>query len=545
MISVPDLRDAEPSIFTRDAQRWKDLASQVADRDKHLASLADWQGAASDAAKANLGEQRKKLADAAEQLGKIPPVLTAVGDRLDRAQQKLREATNTARDNGLDIQSDGTVKPAEFVPAPPGRDPSPPPMPGQPAPSSPPSAQQVAAQLTTTVQDLLREATSADEEAAAALRRLTAQATGFAVAPGDPTVTSASAAIPARGTAPAEVKKWWDSLNPQQQESLLFAHPDQIGALDGIPAVFRDRANRDVLGEQRSRLDEERIRLESKPNRSDDENRRLDDLKGKIGGLDAVADRLKTAPSSDHPQPYLLGISTDGNGRAIVAMGNPDTAANVATYVPGTKASLASCRGDLQRSDTTSRAAEKAGSPSTSVIAWIGYDAPQSIVPEAAEDKYADGAEKDLSRFQDGLRITHEGQPSHNTVVGHSYGTTVVGHTARDMTLNADDVVFVASPGVGVSDVRDLHLTGETPDQVAQHVHATVAQYDPINVSAGIHGPSPTNPSFGGTTFDSNPGEPGPWYKLGWNPGVHSQYWDDGNKALKNMGDVIAGKPTS
>ncbi|MBP2476576.1 hypothetical protein JOF53_005448 [Crossiella equi] len=37
----------------------------------------------------------------------------------------------------------------------------------------------------------------------------------------------------------------------------------------------------------------------------------------------------------------MLGVNADGNGRAIVAMGNPDTAANVATLVPGTGSSLA------------------------------------------------------------------------------------------------------------------------------------------------------------------------------------------------------------
>jgi hypothetical protein len=125
------------------------------------------------------------------------------------------------------------------------------------------------------------------------------------------------------------------------------------------------------------------------------------------------------------------------------------------------------------------QAARTAGSPSTSVITWDGYAAPQSIFPQAAEDKWADGAKQDLDRFQDGLRASHEGAPAHNTVIGHSYGTTVVGHAARDGDLNADDVVFVASPGVGVSNADQLHLDGVPQDQVGRHVHSTVAQHDP------------------------------------------------------------------
>ncbi|MGH7747001.1 MAG: alpha/beta hydrolase, partial [Candidatus Dormibacteria bacterium] len=219
-------------------------------------------------------------------------------------------------------------------------------------------------------------------------------------------------------------------------------------------------------------------------------------------------------------------------------------AANVATYVPGTTASLGSVNDDLQRADSMVKAARDAGSPSTAAITWVGYEAPQQIFPDAAEDRWADGAKQDLDRFQDGLRASHEGAPAHNTVIGHSYGATVVGHAARDGNLNADDVVFVASPGVGVTHADQLHLGGVPGDQVGQHVHSTVAQHDPIKLSAGINGPSPTGPSFGGTTFESNPGDAGPWYELGWNGAVHSQYWDDGNKALVNMGRIIAGKHT-
>ncbi|KAA2250121.1 alpha/beta hydrolase [Solihabitans fulvus] len=528
MITVPDLRDADPGVFTRHAQRWTYLAGRIAGRGReladHLAALTDWQGTAGDSARANLAEQHRKLTDVAEHLGGIPPVLTSVGDRLTQVQQRLHEAIGMAEDNALHIQPDGTVRATDFAPQ---------------------GGDRLAAKLTTVVRFLLREATIADEEAAAALRGLTPHATGFAPAAGGAPGTTASGAMPARGTAPAEVKRWWDSLTPQEQEAQLLAHPDQLGALDGIPAVYRDRANRVVLDTQRSALDTERAALAAKPHRSDDENHRLDDIDGKLRGLDAVTGRLNVAPSAARLQPYLLGISTDGNGRAIVAMGNPDTATNVATFVPGTGAKLATCRGDLERADTMALAARKSGSPSTSVITWVGYDAPQSIVPQAAEDRFADGAKQDLERFQDGLRATHEGAPSHNTVIGHSYGTTVVGITARDEGLNADDVVFVASPGVGVENARGLHLVGVSPDQVGQHVHATVAQHDPIRVAAGSHGPAPTGDDFGGTTFASNPGAAGPWYELGWNPSVHSQYWDPGNRALDNMGNIIAGKPTS
>ncbi|TCO52372.1 alpha/beta hydrolase [Actinocrispum wychmicini] len=529
MLTVPELRDAEPGVFTRAAAKWQTLAQQVASRGddlaKHVSVLDQWAGPAGEAAKQDLGDQRKRLADAAQRLGQFPPVLSRVGGSLTNIQNQLRTAMGTARDNSLVIEPDGAVFTADK--APPSATPRP--MPGPSPQLDMPDPKQLAASLTTTIQSLLRQATAADEEAAAALRGLTAEASGLAPAADDSTLLAGATAVPTNAS-PADVKKWWDSLTPQQQESLLFMHGDTIGSLDGIPAQVRDRANRALLAEEKANLVEQRDRHPS------------DALNGKIHGLEAIEHRLTVTPSAEHPQPFLLKVSTDGTGRAIVAMGNPDTAANVATYVPGTGAALAKINGDLDRSDRMAMSALKAGSPSTSVITWLGYEAPHNIVPDAAEDKWADNGKGALNRFQDGLRATHSGSPSHNTVIGHSYGTTLVGHAARDGSLNANEVVFVASPGVGVTHAKDLHLTGVT--DVSQHVHSTVARHDPIQLAAGIHGPSPTGLSFGGTTFKSDPGAAGPWYELGWNAAVHSQYWDPGNAALVNMGNVIAGKPT-
>lgn len=42
--------------------------------------------------------------------------------------------------------------------------------------------------------------------------------------------------------------------------------------------------------------------------------------------------------------------------------------------------------------------------------------------------------------------------------IGHSYGTVVIGYAARETAgVAADDIVLVASPGVGVNYAEDLH----------------------------------------------------------------------------------------
>jgi pimeloyl-ACP methyl ester carboxylesterase len=79
---------------------------------------------------------------------------------------------------------------------------------------------------------------------------------------------------------------------------------------------------------------------------------------------------------------------------------------------------------------------------------WLDYDAPD-FVDEGAGRGRAEAAVAGLRRFQDGLRATHDGDPAHLTVLGHSYGSLVVGTAAQAPGPIADDVVFVGSPGVG------------------------------------------------------------------------------------------------
>ncbi|MFD1045863.1 alpha/beta hydrolase, partial [Kibdelosporangium lantanae] len=286
--------------------------------------------------------------------------------------------------------------------------------------------------------------------------------------------------------------------------------------------------------EGRSRADE--LRLLGRGDLSEAEQKQLADVRAKQNGLRAIESRLTREPPA-----FVLGVDVNGNGRAIIASGNPDTAVNVATFVPGTGANLGGVGGLIDRSDRMLGAAANAGSPSTAVITWVGYDAPQDLL-QAGDAKYADKARGDLDRFQDGLRATHEGAPSHNTVVGHSYGTTVIGHTAHENVLNVDDVVFVGSPGVGVRHASDLNLP-------PGHVHATVAEHDAITVTnppppfLDPHGPSPASPGFGADVFASDPGTRGPWWAGGRSFEAHSQYWDQNNTSLVNMGLIIAGRP--
>jgi hypothetical protein len=259
--------------------------------------------------------------------------------------------------------------------------------------------------------------------------------------------------------------------------AILQTDPGLVGNLDGIPVAVRDQANRTQLADAITRYEGRRHNLQTtleamsgyrnSPGRSltyDPVKDDLDATTERLNGLRAIQDRLD--------RPVTPGIPTRlpdrpapgrGQGPRHRRRGNPDTADNVLTYVPGTGAKIGNIGGAIDRSDAMEESARLADSSAqTAAVTWVGYAAPQRI-PEAAGYGSADHAGPGLRQFQDGLRATHEGPPSRNTVLGHSYGTTVVGHAARDGDLAAARTVLVASPGPGTStgtgtdDVTGLH----------------------------------------------------------------------------------------
>ncbi len=433
---------------------------------------------------------------------------------LDRITAFVRETDELAHHHGLLISSAGEILQL--------------PHDGP----APPTQPRIAAELADRIAQILRRATDVDADFAAIMLRalrgeITEQGVGTLAQAADVGAAQSGLSIigpPENGTA-GDNKAWWDSLSDTAKVALLQGNPGLIGNLDGIPAVDRDSANRAVL-------DREIARLQGDPSQA-----------GKLQGLNDIARRLDH-PEQGKPPAFLLGLDTAGDGKAIVSSGNPDKAVNVATYVPGTGSDLGKIGSDIDRADRMAGAAAEAGSPSTAVIAWLGYDAPDEIL-DAGNTDHADGGKGALAAFQDGIRETHEGDPSHNTVMGHSYGTTVVGHAARDSGLNADDLMFVASPGVGVDNVAELHLDGVPDSQTGSHVHSTVAENDMIHAAnfeiEGYDialGPDPATAKFGGQVFASDPGTEG---FAGLSLEAHSEYWNPNSKSLDNMGRIIAG----
>ncbi|MCC3330921.1 alpha/beta hydrolase [Nocardia abscessus] len=353
---------------------------------------------------------------------------------------------------------------------------------------------------------------------------------------------------------PKKLHDLWQTLTAAEKDELYRSDPF-LGNRDGIPQVDRDHYNRrhlvDLRAAAQRRLDELQANPPQKRGldpiddalRESEWQRKVDEAKHKVSEYDGVANGLK--PGADQA-PRLLSM-LDDQGRAAIAVGNPDTAGNVVTYIPGTYADIATIGDGAERAERMRWAAEDADpSTRTSVVAWYGYDAPPDL-PRAALDSYAVAAAEPLDNFQAGLRATHDGGRSTNTVVGYSYGTTVIGHAATvsedsdgklvPHTLDADKLILVGSPGIDADSPKQLHLAGVNPENNAEHIWITTNENDTIQVTpAVVHGYQPVMVPGFGQNFYSEGSEDG-----GLSTEAHESYWNLGNPGLTNMGRIISG----
>lgn len=262
-------------------------------------------------------------------------------------------------------------------------------------------------------------------------------------------------------------------------------------------------------------------------------------------GYNAVENSLN---SSDGVRRYLSFI--DDKGHAAVSIGNPDTAKRTATFVPGTGQDIATFGGSSLKSEkmfnATLQADRSLSKADVAVTTWMRYDRPMDLVQAASPDRAVNGGAA-LDAYLNGMHASHVGPAAIDTVIGHSYGSTLVGGAATGGNhLAADNVVAVGSPGMLAQHASDLSLDS------GAHVFASRAEHDVIGVvTYATLGPDPMARQFGGIPFEAAPGPvaaplglPAPIASALGIPSVaaHSSYWDPGNPALTNMGRIIAGK---
>jgi len=235
----------------------------------------------------------------------------------------------------------------------------------------------------------------------------------------------------------------------------------------------------------------------------------------------------------------FLAFDPRSNGRVVEVFGDLGAADRIAVLVPGSSTTADNYNAglDLVRDRAPAvqaRAlydATRAAAPGqhVAVIAWLGYDAPQGVGRTAAREELARAGASALDTFTADLATLRPNAGI--TVIGHSYGSVVVGLAAADLPSQVKDLVVVGSPGMGVLRAADLHTSA--------HVWAGQAAQDWINWVPAVkvwgagHGTLPTTPGFGDKVFGTN--------------GVidHDHYLAPGTQSLANIVDISLGRDSS
>ena len=223
----------------------------------------------------------------------------------------------------------------------------------------------------------------------------------------------------------------------------------------------------------------------------------------------------------------VLGCDPAGRGRAVVAIGDPLTAADVAVLVPGADVDLSTLHDPVtpqERPWGWARALAATAGPGTAVVLWVGYETPVGTGRDAATGGAARAAVPALVDEVARLR-SRPGAPPHVTVVGHSYGAVVV--TLAAARLAADDLVVLASPGARAPHVAALHTSARVfaargPDDWIRWVpHLSVGDLG--------HGEDPAAAAFGAEPLPAGD-------VVG-----HAGYFRPGSALLAALADVVTG----
>ncbi|GAB3433305.1 alpha/beta hydrolase [Actinophytocola sediminis] len=377
-------------------------------------------------------------------------------------------------------------------------------------------------------------------------------------AAGDPswaaTAPRAGLTVPPPGTDPRAVAQWWRGLSETERDQLLATQFDALGRLRGLPAEVLDDANRrrievdqaqfaakgadlDARISQRAAelgIDlEDESALRADPELADLLDQRQDTDRW-LANATAAADRVTEAAALSPDGAYVLSYDPVGpgaqEGLLAVALGNPDTADNLAVVVPGTATTLEN--GFPNGSAADLRAEMNAAAPGEQnvTVAWLGYDAPAWDLSVATKDNAVGGA-GNLVADVDGYRAAADGQ-QHISVIGHSYGSVTVGYAGMN-GLAADDIAFIGSPGVGASTVDQLSA-GDG------HVWAGATEHDPVVqgtsgdwFTADGSSTGPYDSSFGANQFGAADG--------GNALHAHSNYYSPGSESLHNLANIATG----
>lgn len=335
--------------------------------------------------------------------------------------------------------------------------------------------------------------------------------------------------IPSPTTSPKVVSSWWASLSAADQVALMSQSGSALALLHGLPAIVYNALNRrevtDILvspkklttAQKKAEIDT--FMATNFPGPTPNEvlegpksaplMAKFPTLVGQFQTLmlgvaaTSSARIVQQSLANGSASKYLLEFHPDTNrddgiddSQVVISVGNPDTADNLVVEVPGTSNSAQDSRARVATAEQTKSAMDSEdGGVANAVIAYMGYDAPDTLTA-AVSPEYGKNAAAamgaDLLGY-DTANLAVDGESPNLTVIGHSYGAYLSGLALSESTPDGlvDNFIYLGAPGLGVEDLSELNVDQE-------NVYGVINGLDPVpelgnasNAIGGDFGPSP------------------------------------------------------
>jgi Alpha/beta hydrolase len=255
-----------------------------------------------------------------------------------------------------------------------------------------------------------------------------------------------------------------------------------IGPQGLTPTQRESDANQERLSEERAKLQARIRELQAQGDRAraHGDHSRLQDLDGQLTAarsqmaeFDSVGNSLNQAPETYLTQ---LNIPTDPNQNvgAVVAVGNPDTATNIAVTIPGlgstTKDTLPKLVNEARNlQQTSAKQLQRLGLPGSVVtLAYMDYDPPANPIHTASprdllrtiSDDEAQAGAANLSSYLQQVRANNP--TAHISLFGYSYGSLTASLALQQLNAQGlhpvNDAVFYGSAGLELGNPAQLGL---------------------------------------------------------------------------------------
>lgn len=338
---------------------------------------------------------------------------------------------------------------------------------------------------------------------------------------GHPEVIRELLAAPPRA---ADVAAWWGNAPVAGREVLSSLAPELIGNLEGVPYSARDEANREVLDLARQHLDDRLAGAVGRAERAE--------LETRTHMLQQVEQALQGESRR------LLSLDVTGDGRAVIAVGDIETADYVSFLVPGmffgVDAQIDAWTDTAQTLVDEQREWLRTLQPhvdaTVAAVAWIGYTTP-SLVNVASMELAREGQQSFTASLQ-GLRAARGDVQPFVSVLAHSYGSTAAMLSLTEDDVHVDALAVVGSPGSPARSADELHVST---------MWVGAAEWDPIP-SSGVFGSQPSSRDYGARLFSVAGGSD---LLTGASLGgafSHNDYFAAGSMSMRNLALIGLGE---